>query len=333
MVDILNEKVDLTPRTTKILAEIDYLRGQVAVHCAKGVFVPSLQAGAAVVMAYASTTIEGSTLTPGEVEEVSRGGRPNKPEFHIQMVKNYLLGIQWVRSQKRVSGISERDILAVHKIIGLRAVDDGPVGQYRRVQVYVGKYTPPAAAKVPALMGRFVKLLNTPWQEYHPVISSALAHLSIASIHPFRDGNGRTARLAAAWELYRRGFDSLHIFTVDDVLLENRSIYYAQLDNARSPDGASDWIEYIADVTAEGLDRAYKRILQEGRKRKDVGPLSQTQQKLLKLLSSRGPMDVPAMAKSLMISRQGLYKAMKVLLKAKLLSKEGTRRNRLYSVT
>lgn len=333
MVDMLNKKINITPRTTKILAEVDYLRGQVAARCDKGVFVPSLQGRAAVVMAYASTSIEGSTLTPLEVEEVARGGRPNKPEFHIQMVKNYLRGIQWVRSRKKAAGISERDILTVHKIIGTAAVEGGPVGQYRRVQVYVGKYTPPTAAGVPALMGRFVKLLNTPWQEYHPVISSALIHLSIASIHPFRDGNGRTARLAAAWELYRRGFDSLHIFTVDDVLLENRSIYYAQLDNARSPDGSSDWIEYIADVTAEGLDRAYKRILQEGGKRKRVGPLSQTQQNLLKLLSSRGPMDVPAMAKSLKISRQGLYKAMNVLLKAELISKEGTRRSRLYSVT
>ena len=164
------------------------------------------------------------------------------------------------------------------------------------------------------------------------MLTSAWQHRRFASIHPFRDGNGRTARALASWELYRRGFDSLHIFTVDDVLLEKRSVYYAQLDNARTPGGVSDWIEYIADVTAEGLERANKRLNALAATEITTSHLSETQQKLLRLLSSGGPTSIAQMTKALRISRQGLYKALTPLLENKTIQKTGTRRSRRYFI-
>lgn len=326
-------KIELKPGIIKILSEIDYLRGRIAENQARGIFIPAIQKESAIIMAYASTTIEGSTLTLQEVRQVFEGEKPGKPEFHIQMVNNYLNAIRWIRKNEGIRVIKEKDILKLHKIIGERAVDEGPVGKYRNVQVYVGDHTPPKAGEVPDLVEEFLKWLNTAGQQYHPVISSAVSHLEMATIHPFRDGNGRVARALASWELYRRGFDTLHIFTLDDILLENRQFYYSQLSNARKPGGTTDWIEYISDITAEGLERAYKRLLTAQSIGKKLPPLSDTQKKILTILSAEGPMSIKRLGNSLRISRQGLYKALGLLLKIKRVIPVGTRRSRRYSVT
>lgn len=63
-------------------------------------------------------------------------------------------------------------------------------------------------------------------------------------MHPFADGNGRTGRALALWELYRRGFDSHDIFAVDEFSWENRPRYYAALDGVRRVgDDLTSWLE------------------------------------------------------------------------------------------
>src|SRR4051812_40027719 len=77
-----------------------------------------------------------------------------------------------------------------------------------------------------------------------------IIHHQFETIHPFADGNGRTGRALALWELYRRGFDSHHIFAVDEFYWEDRPRYYAALDAVRRESGdLTSWLEY----SAEGL--------------------------------------------------------------------------------
>lgn len=66
-----------------------------------------------------------------------------------------------------------------------------------------------------------------------PVPSSAIVHYRFEAIHPFADGNGRTGRAPALWELYRRGFESHRIFSVDEFYREDRPRYYAALQAVR----------------------------------------------------------------------------------------------------
>ncbi|MCB4791744.1 MAG: Fic family protein [Elusimicrobia bacterium] len=327
------QKIIINQRVIKILSEIDYLRGRIAENHLKGVFVPVIEKESAIIMAYASTTIEGSTLSLQEVRQVADGGMPGKPGKHIQMVRNYLDAVRWIRQKEKQKTISEKDILYLHKLIGENAVEGGPVGQYRKIQVYVGDHTPPVYSKVSPLMKEFIKWLNGDAKEYHPVVSSAIVHFEIATIHPFRDGNGRVARALASWELYRRGFDTLHIFTLDDILLENRQLYYSQLSRARKPGGFPDWIEYISDITAEGLERSYNRLKLAQGDLKKLPAFSDTQKQILSLLSTDGPQSIAQLMKKYQISRQGVYKALGFLLKTKRIVPVGTRRSRRYSVS
>ena len=85
-------------------------------------------------------------------------------------------------------------------------------------------------------------------------------HFRFEAIHPFADGNGRTGRALALWELYRRGFDSHHIFSVDEFYWEDRPRYYAALQAVRRPgDDLTSWLEYSAEGLQQTLGRACQR--------------------------------------------------------------------------
>lgn len=71
---------------------------------------------------------------------------------------------------------------------------DDPAGQYRSVEVRVGNYDPPASDNVPGLMGEFVRVINRAWHSSSPVALAAYSLWRLNHIHPFVNGNGRTAR-------------------------------------------------------------------------------------------------------------------------------------------
>ena len=87
----------------------------------------------------------------------------------------------------------------------------------------MGQYTPPAPDMVSGLMSELLEWWNDRARECSPVVSSAIVQYQFEDIHPFADGNGRTGRALALWDLYRRGFDPHHIFSVDEVYWEDRS--------------------------------------------------------------------------------------------------------------
>src|SRR5205823_10346819 len=120
--------------------------------------------------------------------------------------------------------IGELDIFHLHRIISAGAVDEGPLGAYRKIDVRAGFHRGAPWKKVPSLVRDLLHWLNGPAKELPAVFSSAILHLRFVEIHPFRDGNGRVTRALGTWELYRKGFDTLHIFSLDDILMENRPL-------------------------------------------------------------------------------------------------------------
>jgi len=91
--------------------------------------------------------------------------------------------------------------------------------------------------------------------------TSAILHYRFEWIHPFADGNGRTGRALALWELYRRGFDSHHIFSVDEYYWEDRPADYEALDAVRrAGEDLTGWLEYCAEGWRQTLERAWTRV-------------------------------------------------------------------------
>lgn len=150
-------------------------------------------------LTYTSNAIEGNTLTRRETAVVIEkgltvGGKTLKE--HLEAT-NHAHALHYIRSLigKKPSQLTASDILAIHTMI-LKGIDDAHAGHYRSVPVRISgaAVVLPNPRKVPALMDEFMKWLTSA-QALHPVAFAGEAHYRLVSIHPFVDGNGRTARL------------------------------------------------------------------------------------------------------------------------------------------
>jgi len=177
---------------------------------------------------YNSNAIEGNTLTLKETKLVLEEGITvrNKPLKEYLEAINHKNAIEFIEElAKHENRITERNIREIHSLI-LKEIDPEYAGIYRDINVRItgSKHTPPDFLKVKELMQKFCrKKLNT---KEHPIIEAALAHFELVSIHPFVDGNGRTARLLMNLILIKRGY-------FPAIILKNdRLKYYDVLEKA-----------------------------------------------------------------------------------------------------
>lgn len=143
--------------------------------------------------------------------------------------------------------ITEYVVRSIHALV-LRTIDDEEAGRYRQVQVYItgSEYVPSEPVAVPGLMADFGDWLSSDEvAALHPVEWAALAHFRLVHIHPFTDGNGRTARLSMNLLLMRMGYPPAVI------RVEDRPAYYDALDAAHGGD-----TEPFARLVAEAAERA-----------------------------------------------------------------------------
>lgn len=169
--------------------------------------------------------------------------------------------------------------------------------------------------------------------ELSPVLSSAILHYRFEHIHPFADGNGRTGRALALWELYRRGFDSHHIFSVDEYYWEDRPGYYAALDSVRiAGEDLSGWLEYCAEGLRQTLERVWLRVQAYRVTMPEKLVLRPKQEQLLHLLRDHGSMAPAELWKALGVSRQGAMDLLRPLLAAGLVEKLGTKKTGRYAL-
>ena len=153
----------------------------------------------------------------------------------------------------------------------------------------------------------------------------------MSTIHPFQDGNGRCARALATWDLYRKGFDSLHI--LDEVLNENRRFYISNLQYVQVEGRPIDiWLEYMCENILETLERTYKRILAVGIDEKLSVSLTPRQEKLLRLLQEKKLAGIREIAEALGTTLPGAHYVMKPLVSAGAIQAVGSHKNVKYRV-
>ena len=168
-------------------------------------------------LSYTSNAIEGNTLTRRETtlaisENITSG---SKPISHYVEAINHAKAFELVMDRaKNKHAIDIVDILQIHKCI-LSGIDDANAGCYRRVPVRISgsRTVLPNPLKVPDLMENFNHwLINTDEDIVYKAID---AHYRLVTIHPFKDGNGRTARLLMNLLLMQSGFSPVVIRKID----------------------------------------------------------------------------------------------------------------------
>jgi len=296
-------------------------------------WIPTLQKDARVRNTHSSTAIEGNPLTLEQVRLLEEGQPlPTEPQRAKREVLNYLAGLRFIEQRAKKKTITHEDVLKLHAIIASDVMDQGQAGRYRDIRVRVGHYLPPAPEMLSGLMAELLEWWNTKSAQWSPVISSAVIHYQFEAIHPFADGNGRTGRALALWELYRRGFDTHHIFSVDEVYWENRPRYYAALDAVRKHgEDLTGWLEYTAQALHLTLERVWVRIqhLTAGAGQKKI-VLRPKQEQLLRMLRDHKSLTPQEIRQGVGISKQGAMDLLNPLLEAGLVQRIGTKKSGRY---
>lgn len=326
-------KFTVTAHLLKIIEEIAVFREKIAASTIQIPWIPALQKDARARNTHSSTAIEGNPLTLAEVRLLEEGKQlPAATTRSKQEILNYFAALRFIEKNASRKSVSEKDLLKLHKIISGNVMDQGKAGEFRTIAVRVGNYFPPKPEAVKKLTRELLDWWTEQGSKWSPVISSAIVHYRFEAIHPFGDGNGRTGRALALWELYRRGFDTYHIFSVDEFYWENRQGYYRALDNVRQQyDDLSGWLEYVGEGIHLILERVLMRIqelvLNAGPEKIILRP---KQEKLLNFLRDRKSMSPKEIWEALDISKQGAMDLLKPLLEAGIIEKVGTKKSGKY---
>ncbi len=184
-------------------------------------------------LTYHSNAIEGSTLTLRETQLVLEGHAPTggKSLREIYEARNHDRALRliegWAASRSPADALAERDLLEVHAHV-LADIDAQFAGRFRadRVLIKGARFVPPGGHRFDELIPRLLELAARPG--LHPVLRAAELHYNLVAVHPFTDGNGRTARLLMNDHLLRRGYPH----TIIEV--ERRGEYLAGLEEANA---------------------------------------------------------------------------------------------------
>lgn len=229
--------------------EIDILKKQIdAKRPLKKSTLLSLRESLIVDWTYNSNAIEGSTLTKTEtkvvLEGITVGGKSVREHLEAINHKEAILFLEELVKSKQP--LSEWDIKSIHALI-LRSIDDENAGKYRLSNVMISGAThiPPKYELLNSLMETLVLNFNKRWNKFHPLVQAALLHGEFVKIHPFVDGNGRTARLLLNLVLMKNGYTPIVIKK------ENRLDYYEVLDKAHTSADYSDFIYLVVTLVRE----------------------------------------------------------------------------------
>jgi Fic family protein len=235
----------------RLLARLDQKKAQLdALRPLPAAAVRRLNQQLAVEWTYNSNAIEGSTLTLRETQLILEAGLTiggKSLREHLEVI-NHKDAIEYVEelasSDEPISPVHVRQI---HKLVMTR-IDDESAGQYRSLPVRIAgaSHQPPDPWEVPRLMTEWGGWLGGPARTLHPVQRAALAHHRLVALHPFIDGNGRTARLLMNLLLMRDGYPPTIILRV------NRGQYYRVLAQADAGNEAP-LVNFVGRAVERGL--------------------------------------------------------------------------------
>lgn len=300
-------KFTITSKINKALVEIERVRGFLDAVKLKDEWFVDMRRDALILETHYSTHIEGTALSLGQAKNILEGKKVKGVNLDDKIeLLNYKKAIDFVSKYLgKEDPIIEGLIRELHKMLvkGVRGEKADP-GSYRKAQNYVVNsktkeiiYTPPPPLEVPHLMREFVEWLNQA-KDLSPVLIAAIAQFQFVHIHPFLDGNGRTARLLSTLILYKTGYDFKRLFTISEYYDKDRPAYYEAIQSVRHKNmDMTSWLEYFV----KGLRDQMVAIKEKGawlvkqdallRKIKKKG-LNPRQEKVVKYLICNGKVSV-----------------------------------------
>ena len=292
-----NPNFTITPAGATALMRIEAVKQAIRTLPITPRVLANLRETARLFSTHYSTMIEGNRLTQEQVAQVIDGDRhfPGR-ERDQDEVKGYYAALDEVEHlSKRREKVSEATVQRLHALVmggGKTRVKSTP---YREGQNVIRDahskgivYMPPEAKDVPWLMKQLIAWINRK-DELPAPIKAGIAHYQYATIHPYYDGNGRTARLLTTLILHLGTYDLKGLYALEEYYAYNLKTYYGALTAGpshnyymgRAEADITKWIVYFIEGMATSFEKVRDQALREAEKG------GKDQSKLLRNLDSK----------------------------------------------
>jgi Fic family protein len=314
------------------------------------------------------TKVEGNDLTENQVQQVVRlddlvdaksvsekTGMIAR-ERDIQEVINYRNVVKWIdewqQHQDPHQLYTTRTIKLLHSLTMQGLLDAPQVGEYREKQVVVKSasgggsgvvFRPPVSVEVPLLVDEFLAWLTSDAAaQIHPIFQAAITHYQLVYIHPFIEGNGRTARAMASLVMYAKGYDFKRFFSIEQYFDSDVEAYYQALLSVQqtSAQDLTYWLEYFCYGLALEIEKIKDQVLRLSKDLKlkeELGQqvaLSERQIILLELLHNQGDItSTDAQAALPNVSVDTILRDLKDLIDKGLIKKKGVTKGVTYAIS
>ncbi len=297
-----NPNYVITKNIANNILKIEQIKEQIKSLPVTPQLMASLRESAKLMTTHYSTQIEGNRLTQEQVVEVIKHNKVI-PQRHRdeKEIKGYYKAIEYVEklAQKKAF-ITENEIQTIHSLIennsrptpyrdGQNVIKDSLAGNI--------VYMPPEVSDVEKLMKDFIDWIN--YDNETPIpIKAAIAHYQFVTIHPYYDGNGRSARLLTTLILHKNGYDLKGIYSLEEYYAKDLKGYYNAITigpshnyyMGRAEADITKWVEYFILGMKEAFENVYNKAVSQS-SQKDLLPilreLDLKQRKILELFEKQ----------------------------------------------
>lgn len=297
---------------------------------------------AIIASSYNSTSIEGNPLDFKQVTELfnlKENNDLNEADLNKSEIEvlNYFKTLE---NLDRYERIDEKTILEIHRSITEGTLNDPDMaGRFRETPVVIGNlktgklnFVPPSPIKVPYLIRELLDWLNAQ-NDLNPIVLAGILHYEFVRIHPFVDGNGRTARALATLILLLKDFDIKGYFSLDEYYNQDRQSYYAALQSADKSQDLTEWLEYFSTGFLISLTNVKKDIEDMSHldiKMNDKVRLNEKEIKILEFIERNNSISNKEVRDLLDLSSQGAYSYIQRLIEKGLIKSKGQGRSTVY---
>ncbi len=221
--------------------------------------------------AIASSQIEGAATTTAIAFDMLKKERAPRDESE-QMIFNNLRGISLITQQVEKELTFEL-IIEIHRIMTAKTSAEYCAGDFRKDQIFVQDHvdgeiahTPPAPEEIEELMKAFCDFANSHDRFIHPIIKASILHFLFGFIHPFMDGNGRTARAIFYWYLIKKDYTLMKNISISRAILDSRIQYDKAFLKTESD---SNDLTYFINYSIKSLRVAFEKLISYRNKKKN----------------------------------------------------------------
>ncbi|MCF7819939.1 MAG: Fic family protein [Candidatus Pacebacteria bacterium] len=264
------------------------------------IILTELEIRAREISVFSSTSIEGNPLPLTEVKRILKN-KPDNIRDSEKEVLNYnqaLTELNFLIKKNRIN-FDAKLILKIQKLITEGLIEKHRCGQTRQEPVFVNNpktrqvvYLPPDQKEVLPLLNELIHYLNENKNKVDSLILAGIFHKQFVIIHPFVDGNGRTARLATKMLLAQMGLNTFNLFSFENYYNQNISKYFQEVGvfgnyyDIKDEINFTSWLEYFSDGIIDELLRVGKEL-----DRQAISPkteLKEHHQQIINYIKKRG---------------------------------------------